>query len=232
MPRLTLGMRSQSYPCGTTQGKAHLVESVSRGEVEILQGSNPRPGTPSILDTVAVGCFFIGHVGCWVSLMIWGKLSIDRERLPLKVPMNSHTSLCQLLIYQLMLQQLAIRVIRTEGENRRAWRKTPRVIGVPPTNFPHHLTILPRQTLDIILSLLHTSDIASQASSLRPVCTLLLAYASLRLVGTKDISGGVYLFLGKVTCLGIKLALFSRENSHENIEFSLFCTKWPYLIEK
>lgn len=151
---------------------------------------------------------------------------------PLKVLMNSHTSLCQLLIYQLMLQQLAIRVIRTEGENRRAWRKTPRMIGVPPTNFPHHLTVLPRQTLDIILSLLHTSDIASQASSLRPVCTLLLAYDSLRLMGTKDISGGVYLFLGKVTCLGIKLAVFSRENSHENIEFSLFCTKWPYLIEK
>lgn len=66
---------------------------------------------------------------------------------------------------------------------------------------------------------LHTHGMGSQASSVKPVCTFPLAYASLRLVETKDTSGGVYLSLGKVTCLGIKLITFSRHYCHENMNF-------------
>lgn len=60
-------------------GENSPVESVSRGEVEMLQGSCSRPETPSILDTVPVVTSSTSHAGCWIKLKIWENLSTKFE---------------------------------------------------------------------------------------------------------------------------------------------------------
>lgn len=136
--------------------------------------------------------------------------------------------LCLLLVYQRILQQTVITM--REGGNRKIWRKTSRVKGVSPTDSTHQPHGFTQTGFGCRPLHLLTHGMGSQASAAKPVCTFPLAHASRRLVETKDTSGGVYLSLGKVTCLGID-NIFQAELPWKH-EFSLSQTKRLYMIEK
>lgn len=126
MPRL-VWWEASATPAVYT-GENPLVESVSRDEVGMHQGSCSRPGTRSIPDTVAAGCSSASCVAAGATgtsaKTPWGSL---RECWWILI-----AHLCLLLVYHRILQQTVITM--REGGNRKIWRKTSRVKGVSPTD--------------------------------------------------------------------------------------------------
>lgn len=112
-------------------GKTHLVESISRNEVEMLQGLNFNSGIPSILDTL-VGGSFNSHIACWDQL--------DDLRKPQHLIGFSWLANSPLSPFSgpLLSGKKGI-----EGDNTKGRRRTPRVQQInlhKPYKLPHNVT--------------------------------------------------------------------------------------------